>query len=342
MAANPAHLIERAAQQLRGVGGLSTAPVPADLPPSSPIADEAAAGDATEIIRDDVGVRPESAKSEKDIADRIDALAAAARRPPSRMPERGLAQPEIPAGPVLSLEQLEAAGMVVGRRSRTRVAEEFRVTVGEMLRGMKGTHAPGRGGGNLLLVTSARPGEGKSFTALNLAGSIAQHTQREVLLVDVDAKDRSLSDHLGLSAKPGLLDLVADPALRVEACVLRTCFANLAVLPIGVRHKNDGGETAVAAARPISAMVERLGRRFPNHVIILDSPPCLSASDPSTLAPVVGQVLMVVEAEKSQRAEVLAALDLVKACPNVTLLLNKTKLTTSYTFGAYHYFGTYS
>jgi protein-tyrosine kinase len=93
---------------------------------------------------------------------------------------------------------------------------------------------------------------------------------------------------------------------------------------------------------PAAALVERVARRFPEALVLIDAPPCLSTSDPSTLAPFVGHVVLVVQAEGTQRNEVAAALDLVKACPSVTLLLNKICLTTSYTFGAYHYFGTYS
>ena len=51
---------------------------------------------------------------------------------------------------------------------------------------------------------------------------------------------------------------------------------------------------------------------------------------------------MVVEAERTQKAEVEAAIDLVRVCPNITLLLNKVRMTTSHTFGAYDYFGAYA
>ena len=86
----------------------------------------------------------------------------------------------VPAPLTLDLVSLERAGLVVGRKARTRISEEFRVSVGQVLRAVRGSYTPGRGAGNLVMVTSARPGEGKSFTSLNLAGSIAQHTQREV------------------------------------------------------------------------------------------------------------------------------------------------------------------
>ena len=207
---------------------------------------------------------------------------------------------------------------------------------------MQAAYSSGSASANLLMITSARPGEGKSFSALNIAGSIAQHGQREVLLVDVDAKQRPITHQLGLGESRGLLDLAANPGLRVEEVVVRTAIPNLSIMPIGNRTPEIAAGTPGSAARPISAVVERLGRRFANRIILLDAPPCLSTSDPSALAPLVGQIIMVVEAERTQRNEVEAAFDLVKSCPNVTLLLNKIQLTTSYTFGAYHYFGSYS
>jgi receptor protein-tyrosine kinase len=97
-----------------------------------------------------------------------------------------------------------------------------------------------------------------------------------------------------------------------------------------------------SAVRPIAPTIRRLAERFPKSLILLDAPPCLSTSDPHTLAPVVNQVVMVVEAERTQRNEVEAALDLVRVCPMVTMLLNKVRMTTSHTFGAYDYFGTYT
>jgi receptor protein-tyrosine kinase len=249
----------------------------------------------------------------------------------------------VPAPLTLDLVTLERAGMVVGRKARTRISEEFRVTVGQILRAVRGSYTPGRGAGNLVMITSARPGEGKSFSSLNIAGSIAQHTQREVLLVDIDAKQNALSDQLGIGDRPGLIDLALTPNLRIEDTIVRTIIPNLSFMPVGVRRVDslEGGAEGTVA-RPITALIERLGRRFANHIVLLDAPPCLSTSDPSTIAPFVGQVVMVVEAERTQRSEVLAALDLIKACPTITLMLNKIRVTTSYTFGAYHYFGSYS
>ena len=228
--------------------------------------------------------------------------------------------------------------MVVARAARTRISEEYRIVIGRVLRALR-DEPDGTGLHNVVMVTSARPGEGKSFTALNLAGSIAQHTADKVLLVDLDAKLRPISAMLGIEGRLGFHDLVADPGLRPEDVILSTAVGNLTILPVGSRSAEN---TAVAHTRPIPPTITRLARRYPKHLIMLDAPPCLSTSDPHTIAPFVGQVVMVVEAERTQRSEVEAALDLVRVCPTVTMLLNKVKLTTSHTFGAYDYYGAYS
>ncbi len=357
------HLVERMAQRLRGIGGLSApkiaqpndVQVPADHSiagaeaeierPATPDAETEGASDHNSTVTDtpiaDAPVRPNvEAMLARVVADAPPGLARAAAELARNGAQPGSdlrAPDEAPVPNFIDHAMLEKAGMVVGRKLRTRISEEFRITVGAILRSLKGSYTPGRGAGNLLMVTSSRPGEGKSFTSLNLAGSIAQHTQREVLLVDVDAKQHSLTDLIGVGDLPGLIDLAANASLRVEDTIVRTAISNLSFLPVGVRREDGGDLAADSVPRPVTSLIERLGRRFPNHLIILDAPPCLSTSDPSTLAPHVGQIVMVVEAERTQRAEVMASLDLLKACPQIILLLNKIKVTTSYTFGAYHY-----
>ena len=233
--------------------------------------------------------------------------------------------------------------MVVARTARTRISEEYRIVLGRVLRALREDHA-GAGASNatasnLVMVTSARPGEGKSFTSLNLAGSIAQHTAEKVLLVDLDAKLRPVTVLLGAQDGPGFHDLVANPALRPEAVIRATAIPNLQFLPVGRRLADANG---AMDAQPITTTITRLARLYPKHVIVLDAPPCLSTSDPHTVAACVGQVVMVIEAERTQRTEVEAALELVRVCPTITMLLNKVRLTTSHTFGAYDYYGNYS
>ena len=250
----------------------------------------------------------------------------------------GTSDAQPPAIATVTLGELERAGLVVGRTARTRISEEYRIVVGRV---MRATWDGGEADGlrNLLMITSARPGEGKSFTALNLAGSIAQNGPDKVLLVDVDSKPRSISLQLGLSGRQGFLDLVADPTLNPASVAMPTEIPNLSIVSIGTRQTEA---ILPSGSRPYTPVIERLGRMFPRHLVILDAPPCLSTSDPHTISPHVGQVVMVVEAERTQRNEVEAALDLVRVCPRITVLLNKVRLTTSNTFGAYDYYGSYT
>jgi protein-tyrosine kinase len=239
------------------------------------------------------------------------------------------AESPAPEPPALDLTALERAGMIGSAKNRDRVSEEFRLVQGQ-LRHLMPPEAAGAGS-NLVMLTSARPGEGKSFAAINLAAALARSDKRAVLLVDADATPRALSERLGLAAAPGLLDLAVNPARTPNEMVVRTSLPNLSILPVGGgRERRE-----IAASLPVVGVVEQLARRFANCIVVLDAPPCLSSSDPAALAAIVGQIVMVVEAERTQRNEVESALELVQACPVVTLLLNKARLTGADTFGAY-------
>ena len=303
------HLVERAAALLRGSAGLTAEPAsdPAPPPPAKATAPPPPRTAAPPVMPPPAPAAPL----------------------PSMAPLTSLELPR------LDIETMKRAGLAVSGRERTRISEEYRITVGRILRVLRAAKTRADPS-NLLMVTSAKPAEGKSFTALNIAASIAQNGLGEVLLADMDAKPRSLSALMGLADAPGLYNLVANPALRIEDALIRTAVGGLSFLPIGSREVTSA-EPGVS--RPVSATVEWLRRRFAHHFILLDCAPCLSTSDPSTLAALVDQIVMVVEAERTQRTEVESSLELIRACPNITLMLNKVRLTNSYTFGAYYYYG---
>jgi receptor protein-tyrosine kinase len=238
------------------------------------------------------------------------------------------------AGPVTTLEAgtLQRAGMMDWSGARSRIAEEFRLIERQLLRAAFPAEGAQPGYSNLLMITSARPEEGKSFTALNLAGSIARQGDHHVLLIDADSKRDSLSAALGLADAPGLLDAAADPGLDVGRCMVKTPVEHLTFLPVGEKRARSA---ELFSTREMARLIQTLGRRYSDRLLILDAPPCLSTSDPAVLAPVVGQILFVIEAERTQRDEVESALELIEACPAVSLVLNKQQVTSRYTFGAY-------
>ena len=246
--------------------------------------------------------------------------------------ERTAERPDLVLGsPSVDAVALERGGMVDWSRTRSRISEEFRLVQRQILRAAFGPGAE-PGFSNLLLVTSARPGEGKSFTSLNLAGSIARQGDNHVLLVDADSKRDSFCYALGLAENRGLLDLVANPKLDPSPLIVKTPIERLSILPVG-RERERSAE--LFSTKEMTRLIQSLGRRYADRLLILDAPPCLSTSDPAVLAPVVGQILFVVEADRTQRDEVEASLDLIQACPNITLVLNKQQISSRYTFGAY-------
>jgi protein-tyrosine kinase len=235
-------------------------------------------------------------------------------------------------GPIsVDAVSLERAGMIDWSRTRTRISEEFRLVQRQIIRAAFGPGAE-PGFSNLLMVTSARPGEGKSFMATNLAGSIARQGDHHVLLVDSDSKRDSICYALGLAQARGILDLAANPKLDPAPLLIKTPIERLSILPVG-RERERSAE--LFSTKDMTRLIQSLGRRYADRLLILDAPPCLSTSDPAVLSQVVGQVLFVVEADRTQRDEIESSLDLIQACPTITLVLNKQQISSRYTFGAY-------
>jgi receptor protein-tyrosine kinase len=234
--------------------------------------------------------------------------------------------------PFVDMTSLFRAGMIDWNRVRSRVSEEFRLVQRQIVRTAFTAAGAEPGFSNLLMITSSIPGEGKSFTSLNLAACIARQRDHHVLLIDIDSKRDSFCMALGLGDSPGLLDLAANPDLDASQVMAKTAIENLSVLPIGI-ERDLGPE--LFASKQMTKLIQAIGRRYADRLIVLDAPPTLSTSDPAALAPIVGQIMFVVEAERTQREEVESSLDLLQACPTITLLLNKVQVQTRYTFGAY-------
>ena len=229
--------------------------------------------------------------------------------------------------------RLAKAGLI--REPDSRVSEEFRIVQNRVLRQSFGdASAISSGVKNIVMITSALKGEGKSFVSLNLAGEIARQGDRRVLLIDVDPKPNSLSRILGVASARGLLDLARDVRLDVTEIIIPTAAEGLDIAPVG---QNDGRSGEVFASRRMGQIIEEIGRRYADRLIILDAPPCLASSTPHALAPVCGQAVLVVAANNTQQSDIEAALDLLQACPYVSLLLNKVAPWMTHSFGTYSY-----
>ena len=229
---------------------------------------------------------------------------------------------------------LAERGMIVPGAPVGSLAEEFRLVKRQLLataaRIEEGEQADKA---RMILVCSGRPGDGKTFCAINLALSLAAERDTEVLLVDADFAKPDVLAQLGLPDSPGLLDALADKALDPEALVLHTDVPHLAILPAGARNNAD---TELLASGRTRAVIARLLAANPRRIILFDSPPALAASPASVLATLVGQVMMVVRADRTPDSELRQSVGLLDGCDHIQLLLN----AVSFVPGGHRY-GTY-
>jgi protein-tyrosine kinase len=230
----------------------------------------------------------------------------------------------------INLEQLHRLGMVTPEGGRTPIAEEFRMIKRPLIK-----HALAKGGGtsrhnNLIMVTSALPGEGKTFCAINLAMSIAMEMDHTVLLVDADVARPSVPRYLGIEAGEGLMDVLLNDKLDLSDVMLRTNVDTLRVLPAGQSHKNS---TELLASLSMSNLLDDIARRYPDRIVIFDSPPLLMTTEAKVLASHMGQVIVVVEAETTTQHAVKDALRQLGTDNNVSLVYNKTKAFSGNNYG---------
>lgn len=222
----------------------------------------------------------------------------------------------------LDLDALMLSGLVTPTAPRSAVADEYRVIKRPLLANASGKGASVVANGNLIMVTSAMPGEGKSFTAINLAMSIAMELDYRVLLVDADVARPSIMKVLGLPPGPGLLDLLLNDQVQMSDTLLRTNVEKLHLLPSGTPHPRA---TELLASDAMTALIEEMGRRYPDRIIIFDSPPLLLTTESRVLATHMGQIVMVVQAEKTLQSQVKHALTTIDACPIKLLVLNQSR-----------------
>jgi protein-tyrosine kinase len=238
--------------------------------------------------------------------------------------------PNTPAGQVrrsreveLDLHALMARGFLVPGMARNAMEEEFRIIKRPMLRNCSPDASPAIERPNLMMVTSALPGEGKTFCSINLAMSIAMELDHTVLLVDADVVRPSVLSRLGLQPARGLMDVLTTPGMDLSEVLLKTNIPKLTILPAGTAHSRS---TELLASGGMEALLHELATLYSDRIVIFDAPPLLPSTESRVLATHMGQVLVVVEANKTPRSSVAQAFATLENCPVVMAMLNKSKL----------------
>ncbi len=235
----------------------------------------------------------------------------------------------------LDFERLRTAGFVLPG-DQTSMAEEFRIVKRPLMNAALAGLESGSGNANVFMVTSAGPNEGKTYVAINLAFSIASEHEIHVLLIDADVAKPSIPQRLGFEADVGLIDVVSDSSIDLADVMVRTSIENLSILPSGLSR--PGSSELLASAR-MSRFAEEIAKRYPDRIIIFDSPPVLARSEPIVLAKHVGQVVFVVEAERTSRTAIEEAVGLIGPERIAGIVLNKApKMSANQGFGYYGYY----
>ena len=338
-----ATLIERVVRNYDLVQ-LASAPIPEDLvpPPSArrryrradDVVEDAVVTPVAEPIREPAPEAPEVVVGEV-----IEPAPAAVPAEPSKAVAKR-PDPVVFKGerfPV-NRQHLRDQGLIVPESTVTAVLEEFRIVKRQLLLNADQLAQQGMGpAAQRVLICSPHPGEGKSFTSVNLALAIAAEKECEVLLIDADFAKPSVLSMLGLPGGPGLMDALADPSIDAADCVIGTDVPGLWVLPAGNATTSD---TEYLSSSRTRTVLDRLVQGAPQRFVIFDSPPALAASPAAALAKYVGQAVVVARCDKTAQGSLEDAISLLSACPNIQLILNAVHFSPSgRRFGSYYGYG---
>jgi protein-tyrosine kinase len=233
----------------------------------------------------------------------------------------------------IDFQRLQANGIITPAAPDMQLLHEFRVIKRPLIRNALGKSGAPLTNGNLIMVTSALPGEGKTFVALNLAMSIAMEVDSTVLLVDADVVAPSIPRVLGVRGGKGVMDVLTDPSLNFGDVMLKTNVNRLALVPAGTPHRRA---SELLASDAMAELLDEVSRRYADRIVIFDSPPLLDTTESRVLASHMGQVVVVVEADRTTHGTLENALSTVETCPVVLTMLNKAGASDGGSYYGYY------
>jgi exopolysaccharide/PEP-CTERM locus tyrosine autokinase len=218
-------------------------------------------------------------------------------------------------------DALRAAGVLLPAEEEHLSSQEYRQIKRPLIANALGRGVPQLANGHLIMLASALPGDGKTFTSINLALSLALEKDMRTLLVDADVAKPHISRILGVRDEPGLLDVLRDERTDDESLNIPTDKPGLSVLPAG--RPSDTATELLASAR-MEALVAQIGARDSNRIVLFDSPPLLLTTESRALAGVVGQIVLVVRAGVTPQQAVFDSLELLGDGKSIGLVLNQS------------------
>lgn len=230
----------------------------------------------------------------------------------------------------IDINHLDTMGLVTTSEKFTTIKEEYRYIKRPLLNAVFENNDLAHS--NLIMITSCFSGEGKTFTALNLALSIATEQDRQVLLIDADVINPNICKRLNVEPGIGLLDYLKGEATIAEI-IHSTNIPNLKIISAGTRdhHANE----LIASEKMQTLMIE-LSTRYHDRVCVFDTSPILGASETSVLSQMIGQGVVVVEEERTTHSQLERAISLLDPKMSTGLVLNKSKKSRKEYYGYYY------
>jgi protein-tyrosine kinase len=238
----------------------------------------------------------------------------------------------------IDLQWLETLGFVGLETSRNLINEEFREIKRKLLSNCFGPLSSSIPNSNIIMVSSARPSEGKTFTAVNLALSIAAEQDKTVLLVDADVLKPNVFRTLGLKPKNGLMEYLLGKVSDLSDVIYHTNVPKLRLIPAGQSHHLS---TELLASTVMKDTVEEFSNRYPDRIVIIDTPPLIGINESAVLANFAGQAVIVVEEGRSKLNDIQTAVERLNPDMAIGFVVNKsTTFSDKDGYYGYQYYGT--
>ncbi len=235
----------------------------------------------------------------------------------------------------LNTEELEQRGFVSVESTRRLINEEYRAIKRKLLKNAFGALSTTLNNSNIIMVSSARPGEGKTFTAVNLALSIAAEKDKTVLLVDADVLRPNVSKTLRVKPRDGLMEYLLDEKQDISEVMYKTNIEKLRIIPAGKSHHLS---TELLASQKMHETIDEIASRYPDRVVIIDTPPLIGINETAILTSFAGQAVVVTVEGKSRLSDISKATAQLNPDMAVGFVVNQAIISSDDQQGYYGYY----
>lgn len=268
--------------------------------------------------------------SDQDIAP-IASLDAAPAKPAAE-PRRAPVARQSSKVVVVNRVALRAAGLLPPEHQERMLADQYRQIKRPLIAAAMGKAQNAPAAARLIMVTSALPGDGKTFTSINLSMSMSLEKDVNILLIDADVAKPHISRLFGVEQELGLLDALQNESFDIESLIIPTDVPGLSILPAGRRSETA---TELLASQRMETLMSALESNDPQRIVIIDSPPLLLTSESRALAQRAGQIVVVVRAAKTLQQDLLDAISHLPQGKATGIVLNQSVATSpGYYYGS--------